>query len=77
MLFSVPSLFEKIYAGVQTNVAKQSPFKQRLFHAAVDVATKRALLARRGLSVGFLDSIKFNLLNKLVLSKGLSHEIDA
>ncbi len=69
LLFSVPSLFEKIYAGVQTNVVKQSPLKQKLFASAVAVAKERAHLARRGHSLGLLKSAQFALLNKVVLSK--------
>lgn len=69
LLFAVPSLFEKIYAGVRTNVAKQSALKQSLFNAAVAVARERARLKRRGASLGALDSLKYSILNSLVLSK--------
>jgi long-chain acyl-CoA synthetase len=69
LLFSVPSLFEKIYAGVLTNVAKQSPLKQKLFASALSVAKEHAHAARRGQSLSFLKSAQFALLNKVVLSK--------
>ncbi len=69
LLFSVPSLFEKIYAGVQTNVAKQSLLKQKLFGAAVEVARERAHLARRNQSLGLIKAAKYAVLNKVVLSK--------
>lgn len=69
LLFSVPSLFEKIYAGINANVAKQSPLKQRLFHAAVNVAKVRARKVRRGQDLHFFAKLRYLVLNKLVLSK--------
>jgi long-chain acyl-CoA synthetase len=66
ILFSVPSLFEKIYAGVQSNVQKQSPLKQRLFHSALRLALKKRV---DGQALGLGESLQFALLNKVVLQK--------
>mmetsp|Transcript_104337 Transcript_104337/g.156254 ORF Transcript_104337/g.156254 Transcript_104337/m.156254 type:complete len:473 (+) Transcript_104337:282-1700(+) len=68
LLFSVPQVFTKIHAGVLQAVAV-SPIKAKLFHAALGSAKTVIQAERDGVSPGFIAQTKFDLLDKIVLSK--------
>lgn len=69
VLFCVPSLFEKLYAGITANVRKQSPTKQWLFGKAIEWSRDRAKLRRRGKTQGFPASFITSSLDRLVIQK--------
>mmetsp|Transcript_36422 Transcript_36422/g.63158 ORF Transcript_36422/g.63158 Transcript_36422/m.63158 type:complete len:684 (-) Transcript_36422:303-2354(-) len=69
LLFSVPTLFKKVYDGVQANFAEQTGAKKLLIDRALAVANERRLLLTEGQQPGALLSLQHKVLDKLVLSK--------
>lgn len=69
IICSVPTLFNKVYAGVMKGVAAQSPLKQKLFHKALSVSRERNVLLEMQQEPGFLLNFKHNIADKVVLSK--------
>ncbi|MEM1179505.1 MAG: AMP-binding protein [Acidobacteriota bacterium] len=66
---SVPRIFEKVYARVQSEVAKSSPVKQRIFRWADGVARRRLRRRIAGAAPSGLLEFQYNLATKLVFSK--------
>lgn len=66
-LFAVPTLYKKVYDGVQNLIASSSPTKQKLMHAALDMGRKKKGAGEEGL--GFVDGLKHSVLDSLVTSK--------
>ncbi len=60
---------EQIYDGVMKNVSEQSPLKQKLFHYALSVSRERNEKLEFQKPVGAFLNFKFNLVDKIVLSK--------
>ena len=70
LLFSVPTLYKKVYDGVHNIIQTASPIRRRLMVSALTLGDANAL-ARNGLGppLGPINQVKFNLLDKIVLSK--------
>ena len=68
ILVSVPTLFNKIYDGINTGVAQSSPLRQKIFRFATGVARRRRNLLDAGKSDP-LNAAMYGLCDKLVFSK--------
>jgi long-chain acyl-CoA synthetase len=68
LLFSVPRIFNRIYAGVHKKMADAGGLKQKLFHRTLEVASKRKELAKQGKRSFRLD-VQFRILDALVGKK--------
>jgi long-chain acyl-CoA synthetase len=68
VLFSVPRVFNKIYDGVQKQIAAGSPVKRAIAGKALAVAAKRRELRDRGEASTWLD-MQYNVFDKIVFSK--------
>lgn len=66
---AVPRLFEKIYATINKRASDQPPWKQKLFHRAVQLGREAARLQNQGHSVPFGTKLELKALDKLVFSK--------
>ena len=66
VLFAVPTLYKKVYDGVQNLISSSSPTKQKLMHAALDMGKKKK---EAGGTLGLLDGLKYKVLDSLVTSK--------
>jgi len=64
VLFSVPTLYKKVYDGVSNLIEQSSPFKQRLMRRAFYLGNKK-----RSTTLGFVERMQFNLLDSIVLQK--------
>ncbi|GAB5034907.1 amp-dependent synthetase and ligase [Nannochloropsis oceanica] len=69
MLYSVPTLFKRVYDKIQDKIKNEKPFTKALIGRALAVAEKRRLLLQEGGSPGPLLSLQFQALDKIVLSK--------
>jgi long-chain acyl-CoA synthetase len=69
LLFSVPRVYEKLYAAIQDNVSKGSKSQQRIFHWAERVGTEVSRRKERHKRVGVGLGMKYALANRLVFSK--------
>lgn len=70
LMCAVPRFWEKVYAGVQENIAKMSPFKMGLVTWAVAVGKKHNLdYLRLGKQPGMVLKIKYAIADKLIFSK--------
>jgi len=69
ILYSVPTLFKKVYDRVQEKVSNESAFKRKLIQTALDVADERREALAIGKNPGFFTQLKFSILDKIVLSK--------
>jgi long-chain acyl-CoA synthetase len=70
LMCAVPRFWEKVYAGVQENIAKMSPFKMGLVTWAVAVGKQYNLdYLRVGKKPGILQKIKYTIADKLIFSK--------
>lgn len=69
IMFSVPRVYEKIYARVMANGTSGSPIKQRIFRWAVDTGRQVSALRQRQQPVPGLLQLKYNLAHKLVFRK--------
>lgn len=65
LLVSVPRIFNRIYDGVNKQMAEKPGAIQGLFRTAVRAATRRS----RGESIGMLDSMALGLADKIIFSK--------
>jgi long-chain acyl-CoA synthetase len=68
-MVSVPRLYEKVHAGVLSNVEGESPLKQKIFHWAVGTGRKVSALKVNHKPVPALLKMKYNIASKLVFSK--------
>jgi len=66
VLFAVPTLYKKVYDGVQNLIGSSSPAKQKLMRAALDMGAKKRLSKN---NLGLVDSLKHKFLDALVTSK--------
>jgi len=66
-LFAVPTLYKKVYDGVQNLIGSSSPTKQKLMRAALDMGRKKKEAGESGL--GLVDGLKYKVLDTLVTSK--------
>lgn len=69
VLISVPALFNRIYDGIHAKVSKESPLKQKIFHAALTCKRKVNHKLEFGETPGPLDSFLAGLADKVVFSK--------
>ncbi len=67
-LTSVPRFFERVQMRILAAMDREKPFKQKMFHWALETA-KEYRKAQRGGSAGPLLKVQFALADKLVLSK--------
>jgi long-chain acyl-CoA synthetase len=66
VLFAVPTLYKKVYDGVQNLIGTSSPTKQKLMRAALEMGRKKK---ESGGNLGLVDGLKYKLLDSLVTSK--------
>lgn len=69
ILFSVPTLFNKVYDGFNTRLAQESDFKRRLMTHALDVGNSVRLCKAEGRGVGPMLALQHAVLDRVVLSK--------
>ena len=69
LLFSVPTLHKKVYDGVNNLIESSSPVRKSLMKTALAVGRKKSVERNGGESMGFVDNLKFNVLDRIVLSK--------
>ncbi len=70
LMCSVPRFWEKVYAGVQENLSKYSPFMQGVVTWAVATGKKHNLdCLRLGKKPGLSLDIKYKIADKLIFSK--------
>ena len=68
MLVSVPTIFSRIYDGVNKQIDAKGGVTKKLFDAAVATSKKKTALAAQGKSSAFVNT-KHAVLDKVVLSK--------
>ena len=68
VLYAVPRVFNKIYAGVQKNLQETGGMKQKIFEAGMANADKRKELADRGETSWLVES-KHKFYDKVAFSK--------
>jgi long-chain acyl-CoA synthetase len=69
LLFSVPRIYEKLYAAIQDNVQKSPKSRQRIFHWAERVGTEVSRRRERHKFIGPGLRIRYALANALVFNK--------
>jgi len=70
LMCAVPRFWEKVYAGVQENISKMTPFMMGIVTWAVATGKKHNLdYLRIGKKPGLLLSIKYTIADKLIFSK--------
>ena len=69
LLFSVPTLYKKIYDGLNAKIPTESPIKQKLIRAALASGVEKAEADARQETLGGLAGLKHTVLDKVVLSK--------
>jgi len=65
ILFAVPRIFNRIYDGVNKQMAERGGMVESLFHQAVGIAARKGA----GESVGFFEGMKLSLADSLIFSK--------
>ena len=66
---AVPRLFEKIYATINKKVSEATPFRQKIFHRAIQVGRRVAVLKDRRESIPLRLALEHRLLDRLVFVK--------
>jgi long-chain acyl-CoA synthetase len=66
---AVPRLFEKIYATINKKAADATPFQQKIFHRAIEVGRKVAILRDARQPVPLRMALEHRLLDRLVFTK--------
>ena len=64
VLYAVPRVFNRIYAGVNKQVHERSALIQGMFHRGIEIATRRA----RGESIGIIDEAVLWLADTFIFS---------
>ena len=65
VLIAVPRIFNRIYDGVQKQMAHKPSAVQKLFRSGLKLAGKK----RDGQALGFVEGLTYSLASKLVFSK--------
>jgi long-chain acyl-CoA synthetase len=69
-LFAVPTLYKKIYDGVNNMMVTASPLRQRMMHSALQLGGEKVKIDQgERAPFGMLDSLRYRVLDSLVLSK--------
>ncbi|MCI0663676.1 MAG: AMP-binding protein, partial [Acidobacteria bacterium] len=66
---AVPRLFERIYATINKRAAEASPFKQKIFHRAIEAGREVAVLRDKGRRVPIGLALEHKLMDRLVFTK--------
>ncbi len=66
VMFAVPTLYKKVYDGVQNLIGTSSPTKQKLMRTALEMGRK---YKEADGNLGLIDGMKHKVLDSLVLSK--------
>ncbi len=66
---AVPRLFEKIYATINKRAAEATPFKQKIFHRAIEDGRQFAVLKDQGKHIPIRLALEHKLMDRLVFSK--------
>ena len=69
LFISVPRFFEKLYDGIEANIAKSSRFGQFIANWALDLGQSVAAKRRRGETVSVTERLLLRCADRLVLSK--------
>ncbi len=69
IMAGVPRVYEKFYAAVVEKGLAAPGLKGKLFAAALELSAKHGELELSGKSLGFVDSLEFKLLERLVFTK--------
>lgn len=70
LLFSVPTLYKKVYDGVHNIIHTASPIRKRLLLSALKLGDAHARASQgNGTPLGPINSLKHSVLDKIVLSK--------
>jgi len=69
MLYSVPTLYKRVYDGFNNILENSSPIKQSLMKSAFRIGRQKGDAEKKGESLSFLDQIKFHVLDRIILSK--------
>jgi long-chain acyl-CoA synthetase len=69
LMAGVPRVFEKFYAAVVEKGTSATGMKKTLFLKAMELSQKNGELEEQGKALGFLESIQFSLLKRLVFAK--------
>ncbi len=70
ILFSVPTLYKKVYDGVHNMIETQSPMRAQLLRKALELGRAKAD-AKDGLRspLGIMEQLQFKILDKIILAK--------
>ncbi len=66
---AVPRLFEKIYATINKRAAEATPFRQKIFHRAIEVGREVAVLKDANRRVPVRLALEHKLMDRLVFTK--------
>lgn len=69
VLFSVPTLFKRVFDGVQNKMAEESSVRRSLFQAALSAGRDMRRAKESGTEPGFLTAARHAVLDRLVLGK--------
>ena len=69
-LFAVPTLYKRIYDGVHNMMETASPLRKRLMQSALQLGVEKTKIENgQRASFGLMDSLRYRILDSLVLSK--------
>ena len=68
-LFSVPTLYKRIFDGVNNMLANTNPIRRGLMQKALQLGKERVIAQNEGSSLGFWKQKQFNVLDGIVLQK--------
>ncbi|CAB9507500.1 7a-methyl-1,5-dioxo-octahydro-1H-inden-4-yl [Seminavis robusta] len=69
-LFAVPTLYKKVYDGVNNVMETANPRRKYLMQRALELGSKNAAYQQgRGPALGFMENLTFKALDSIVLSK--------
>lgn len=70
VLFAVPTLYKKIYDGVQNIMESSTGTKKKLMQRALELGVRKATVERDGASsFGMWENVQHNVLDAIILSK--------
>lgn len=69
LFISVPRFFEKLYDGIEAQIAQSSAFKRSIANCALNVGQRAATANREGRTLGLIEKNVHKIADQVVLSK--------
>lgn len=69
LFIGVPRIFEKVYESIEMQIKAKPPWQQKLIEFSIQIGDRYAASKRDNINISYLDRIKYEFADRLVLKK--------